>query len=62
MLQRPVETLSFNTHTRVDMMDRLSFMLIHHTTDRRTNLPEHTDKILVHSTLDSLTKRIYRTK
>lgn len=35
-------------------MDRLTLMLIHHTIDRRTNLLIHTDKILVHSTLDSL--------
>ena len=36
------------------MMDRLTLVLIHHMTDRRTNLPIHTDKSLVHSTLDSL--------
>ena len=54
MLQRLIETLSPNIHTKVDMMYRLTLMLIHHTIDRRTNLPIHTDKSLVHSTLDSL--------
>ena len=54
MLQILVETPSPNIHTKVDMLYRLSLMLIHHMIDRRTNLPIHTDKILVHSTLDSL--------